>query len=75
MNKLRYHGHDPYETGANPNLYCTTLWVWKDSTYTQGTWCLMVTTYVDYWDDPAFQNHHVDTGLVPVFTLENTNPM
>ena len=35
----------------------------------------MVTTYVDYWNDPAFQNHHVDTGLVPVFTLENTNPM
>ena len=45
------------------------IWVWSDISCTAGAWCIVATTYVDYWNDPSFQGEHVDTGLVPMSTL------
>ena len=45
------------------------IWVWSDISCTAGAWCIIATTYVDYWDDPSFKGEQVHTGLVPMSTL------
>ena len=45
------------------------IWVWSDISCTAGAWCIVATTYVDYWNDPSFQGEQVDTGLVHMSTL------
>ena len=57
-------------------MYLTTiappLWVWTDPFKLSGAWCLVVTTYVDYWDDYQPQTEHIYTCLVPVSTLDHS---
>ena len=49
------------------------IWVWSDTTMTAGAWCIIATSYVDYWDDPGLHSLYIDTGLVLVSTLKVTD--
>ena len=45
------------------------IWVWSNTSCTAGAWCIIATTYVDYWDDPCLRGEHIHTGLIPMSTL------
>ena len=45
------------------------IWVWSDFATTAGAWCVIATTYVDYWNDPSLQDTSIDAGLVLMSTL------
>ena len=47
--------------------------VWSDMAMTAGAWCIIATTYVDYWDDSGLHGAYIDTGLVLMSTLKVTD--
>ena len=47
------------------------IWVWADPGRLSGAWCLVVTTYVYYWEGYQPQDEMIHTGLIPVSTLDH----
>ena len=56
-----------------PQQYIATiappLWVWADSQRLAGAWCILATTYLDYWEVYTLRNQLIHTGLVPLSTI------
>ena len=49
------------------------IWVWSDAAMTAGAWCIVATSYVDYWDDPGLNGTYIGTGLVLMNALKVTD--